>query len=91
MGIATKGSNDNSFYYPSQVTPVSATMSMGGTFFEYPQKKYITSTNPKYPFSLEKPDELKSDSQLKKDAEELEKKLKAEAQDIKNIISKTNH
>ena len=82
MGISSKinSSRDNSFYYPSQVTPISATMSLSGTIFEYPKKSYSKSSNPKYAFNLAKPDELKTDSQLQKEAEELEKKLKAEAE-----------
>lgn len=82
VGISSKinSSRDNSFYYPSQVTPISATMSLSGTIFEYPKKSYSKSSNPKYAFNLAKPDELKTDSQLQKEAEELEKKLKAEAE-----------
>lgn len=82
VGISSKinSSRDNSFYYPSQVTPISATMSLSGTIFEYPKKSYSKSSNPKYAFNLAKPDELKTDSQLQKETEELEKKLKAEAE-----------
>lgn len=82
VGISTKRINDDySFYYPSQVTPVSTTMSLSGSIFEYPKKSYSTTTSsPKYSISLSKPDELKSDSQLQKEAEELEKKLQAEAE-----------
>ncbi|MCR4630323.1 MAG: hypothetical protein K5786_01700 [Treponema sp.] len=67
------------FYYPSQVTPGTLSMSLSGTLFEYSDSATKKSyTKPTYKVALTKPDELKTEKQLAKEKEELEKKLAAE-------------
>lgn len=68
------------FYYPSQVTPGTLSMSLSGTLFEYADNTVKrTYTKPVYKVALSKPDELKTEKQLQKEKEELEKKLAEEA------------
>ena len=64
------------FYYPSLITPISATVSGGGTLFSWPPYKSTSSKNPSYVISLNKPDELKTEKQL----EEERKAREAEAE-----------
>lgn len=69
------------FYYPSQVTPATVSMSLSGTIFQWPiQPKSKTFTVPSYAITMNKPDEIKSESQLEKERLEREEKEKAEAQ-----------
>ena len=74
------------FYYPSLITPISASISGGGTLFSWPPYKSSSSKNLKYVINLNKPDELKTEKQLEEErlakeeqaAEGEEKKIKAE-------------
>ncbi|MCR4735379.1 MAG: hypothetical protein K5829_10300 [Treponema sp.] len=71
---------ERQFYYPSQITPGTLSFSLAGTLFEYSNSKtQKTYTKPSFKISLTKPDELKSEKELKKEKEELEKKLAEEA------------
>jgi len=63
---------ERKFFYPSQITPVNLKFSISGTLFQYPNVKTTKSQNPKYSITMNKPDEIKSDSQLKKEQEEKE-------------------
>lgn len=65
-------SPERKFFYPSQITPVNLKFSISGTLFQYPNVKSTKSQNPKYSITMNKPDEIKSDSQLKKEQEEKE-------------------
>lgn len=73
------------FYYPSLVTPISSNISLSGTLFSWPMERKVSSKkkNYNYPITITKPDELKSESQLKEEAEkaaeeERQKKMKEE-------------
>lgn len=58
------------FYYPSLITPASASVSMSGTLFSWPaSSKTSTSEKVSYAITLNKPDELKSEKELEKEAE----------------------
>ena len=63
---------ERKFFYPSQITPVNLKFSMSGTFFQYPKSKTIKNTNQNYSITMNKPDEIKSQSQLQKEQEEKE-------------------
>ena len=66
-----KYSPERSFYWPNQVTPANLSMSANGTLFQWPLKETkapVKKTD--FPSALSKPDELKTDSQLAKEAEE---------------------
>lgn len=63
---------ERKFFYPSQITPVNLKFSISGTLFQYPNVKTTKSQNPKYSITMNKPDEIKADSQLKKEQEEKE-------------------
>ena len=63
---------ERKFFYPSQITPINLKLSVSGTLFQYPNVKSTKSQNPKYSITMNKPDEIKSDSQLKKEQEEKE-------------------
>ena len=83
---------ERSFYYPSQITPANASLSLNGTLFQWPLKQVSADTKKvEYPSALTKPDELKTESQLAKEAEakriEEEKKLAeaAEAEEDKPV------
>lgn len=67
------------FYYPSQVTPLSANASISGTLFQYPKVSSSKTKTVTYPVPLTKPDDLKTESQLVKEQEEKEKKAAEEA------------
>ena len=59
---------ERSFYYPSQVTPVNASVAINGTIFQWPLKQIASDTKKvSYPYSLTKPDELKTPSELEKE------------------------
>ena len=67
-------SPERSFYYPSQITPANASLSLSGTIFQWPLKQVTADTKKvTFPNALSKPDELKTQSQLDKEAEEREK------------------
>ena len=74
----SSNSPQRSFYYPSQITPGSLSMSLSGTLFEYSSTASSGSSTKKASFKvpLEKPDELKSEKQLAKEKEEKEQKEK---------------
>ena len=62
---------ERSFYYPSQITPANASLSFNGTLFQWPLKQVSADIKKvSYPSSPSKPDELKTESQLAKEAEE---------------------
>lgn len=63
---------ERKFFYPSQITPVNLKFSISGTLFQYPNVKTTKSQSQKYSITMNKPDEIKSDSQLKKEQEEKE-------------------
>ena len=56
------------FYYPSQITPVNLRVSVSGNVFQYPFIKASSNKKINYLIDLNKPDELKSVSQLEKEA-----------------------
>ena len=61
---------ERSFYYPSQITPANATITLSGTLFQWPLKQVTADTKKvSFPNALSKPDELKTQSQLEKEAE----------------------
>lgn len=66
------------FYYPSLITPISASISGGGTLFSWPPYKRSSTKNLPYIISMNKPDELKTEKQLEteKKAAEAERKKK---------------
>ncbi len=68
------------FYYPSQITPASATLSVSGTLFQWPITGKTSSSlkQPSYSITMNKPDELKSESEKEKERLEAEEKAKAE-------------
>ncbi len=67
-------SPERSFYYPSQITPANATITFSGTLFQWPLKQVSAdSKKVTFPSSLTKPDDLKPQSVLDKEAEEREK------------------
>lgn len=63
---------ERSFYYPSQFIPASLSFSMNGTLFQYPRKDY-SSKKVAFDIPLNVPQELKSQKELQKEKEELEK------------------
>ena len=74
-----KNTPERSFYYPSQITPANASLGLNGTIFQWPLKQVSADTKKvEYPSVLSKPDELKTESQLQKEAEE--KRLAEEAE-----------
>ncbi len=78
---------ERSFYYPNQVNPANATLAVSGTLFQWPLKQVSAdSKKVNYPAVLEKPDDLKTESQLaaeeeKRKQEEAEKAAEAEAEE----------
>lgn len=72
---------ERSFYYPSQITPANATVTLSGTIFQWPLKQ-VTADAKKVSFTntLSKPDDLKTQSQLEKEEEERQKEELAKAQ-----------
>ncbi|MCR5188731.1 MAG: hypothetical protein K6C97_07320 [Treponema sp.] len=67
------------FYYPSLITPASATVSFSGTLFSWPLSVKTKKTQTQsYPIQLNKPDELKSAKELKEEAEAAEREKKAD-------------
>ncbi len=69
---------ERSFYYPSQITPASATLNFSGTLFQWPLNQVAAETKrTDYKVALSKPDELKTESQLKADAEKAAAEAKA--------------
>ncbi len=68
---------ERSFYYPSQITPANASLSLSGTLFQWPLKQVSADTKKvEYQSLPSKPDQLKTPSQLEKEA--LEKKQEEE-------------
>lgn len=76
------------FYYPSQVTPASVSFAFSGTLFQWPlqNSKSKSYTSPSYAITMNKPDDLKSESELEKErlAEEQEAKEAAEKEAAEN-------
>ena len=63
------------FYYPSYINPANVNLSMSGTLFSWPVPvKSSNKKNVSFPMTLNKPDELKSQSQIDKENEEKKKK-----------------
>lgn len=52
------------FYYPSSVSPISANLSVSGTLFQWPKTEKLSSSKVSYIYDLNKPDSLKSESEL---------------------------
>ena len=74
------------FYYPSQITPVNGKISLSGTLFQYPKTSSSSSSQKvSFPIILNKPDEIKSESELEK--ERLEKEKKEKEKDSANKTS----
>ena len=74
-----KKSPERSFYYPSQITPANATLNLSGTLFQWPLKQVSADTKKvTFQSSLTKPDDLKPQSVLDKEAED-RKKVELEA------------
>ena len=55
------------FYYPSSVTPVSANFSVSGTLFQWPKSEKSSSSKISYVYDLNKPDSLKTESELEEE------------------------
>lgn len=71
------------FYYPSSVTPLSASFSMSGTIVQYPKSNSSSSsTKASYIFDLNKPDQFKTQKEL--DAEEAERQKAAQTEKSEN-------
>lgn len=67
-------SPEKMFYYPSQITPANATLTLSGTIFQWPLKQVTADTKKvTFPSTLTKPDDLKPQSVLDKEAEERKK------------------
>ena len=68
---------ERAFYYPSQVTPVNASVAINGTIFQWPLKQIASDTKKvSYPYSLSKPDELKTPSELEKELQRQEEEAR---------------
>lgn len=71
------------FYYPSQIKPATASLSLNGTILQWPPRARTSDTKKvSYPVTLSKPDDLKTPAELLKE-EELKKQeeLNAKAQE----------
>ncbi len=56
---------ERSFYYPSQITPVTGSVAVSGVLFQWPlSPKSVSQKQVNYPLALTKPDELKTEKQL---------------------------
>ena len=65
---------ERTFYYPSQVNPANASLSFSGTLFQWPLKQVSADTKKvEYPAALQKPDDLKTESQLIAEEEQRKK------------------
>lgn len=74
---------ERKFYYPSEITPATASISMSGTLFQWPKTtttKKAEKTNYVVPLSM--PDDLKSESVLAK-----EKEAQKNAANTENTVS----
>ena len=82
---------ERSFYSPNQITPANASLSLNGTVFQWPLKQISAdSKKVEFPSQLTKPDELKTESQLAKEAEEkLAEEKAAETEADKNNTIET--
>lgn len=58
------------FYYPSSVTPASASISISGTLFQWPKATNSSSSKVSYIYTLNKPDEFKTQEELEKEKQE---------------------
>lgn len=77
--VWTKNTPERKFYYPSYVNPANINFSMSGTLFSWPIPAKSSNTQKvTFPISLNKPDELKTQSQIEKEIEEKQKKEEAE-------------
>lgn len=66
------------FYYPSQVTPATVNFSFNGTLFQWPLKSTSTSVKAQtYAIQMNKPDEIKSETEKENERKALEEKQKA--------------
>ena len=64
-------SPERKFYYPSQVTPLSTTVSFSGTLFEYPlTTARKNGTSPVYAIALNKPDDIKENKETSGESNE---------------------
>jgi len=75
----TQYTPNKKFYYPSQIIPATVNLSVSGTIFQYPRVATTKSSTPSYTVALNQPDEIKSESQIKKEKEEAEKAAEEEA------------
>ena len=86
------------FYYPNQITPAKANLSLSGTIFQWPLKQKTSDTKKiEFPVALTMPDELKSEKQLAQEqaAAEAEKETETQtesekSEQIKPVLSELN-
>ena len=77
--IWTSNTPARKFYYPSYINPANISLSINGTLFSWPRStKSLNTQKVSFPISLNKPDELKSQSQIEKEKEEKKKKEETE-------------
>lgn len=77
-GAVRSYSPERKFFYPSQITPVAASLSLSGTLFQYGDGVSMRSAKAadaaQIPDCLAAPDDFKTDAQLQKEKEEREKR-----------------
>ena len=93
---------ERSFYYPNQITPAKANISLSGTIFQWPLKQKTSDTKKiEFPVALTMPDELKTEQQLadelaaasqteQEDSGEVQTAGPREAEQIKPVLSELN-
>ena len=60
------------FFYPSQITPVTAKVSLSGTIYQYPNKRTKQKNYAKFEVPLNKPDEIKTQKEIEADQKKAE-------------------
>lgn len=92
-GVWANNSPERKFYFPSQITPLSLSVNMGGTLLKVPfgqSSKYYKAQN--YLIDLNKPDEMLSEKQLeeKRIAAEKDTENKSESEKEKTAAEKAS-
>ncbi len=72
---------ERKFYYPNQVNPANASLSVNGTILQWPLTQVAADTKKiTYSQKLSKPDDLKTPAELRKEQEEAEKLAREQEQ-----------
>lgn len=74
------------FYYPSSVSPISANFSVSGTLFQWPKVENLSSSKVSYIYDLNKPDSLKSESELKETQKKDDENEKQSEDSSENVL-----